>query len=68
MGITIEKLEGETIGHVQPSKEEVTVEYFIDPAEEKRVLWKIDRAVMPLMFVVFFFQCKLLRLLQAHVR
>lgn len=30
----------------------------IDPVEEKKVLRKIDRVVMPLMFVVFFFQCR----------
>lgn len=33
------------------------VEYFIDPAEEKKVVWKIDRVIMSLMFVGFFFQC-----------
>ncbi|KKA24965.1 Major facilitator superfamily transporter [Rasamsonia emersonii CBS 393.64] len=36
---------------------EVTMEsLIIDPVEEKKVLRKIDRVVMPLMFVVFFFQ------------
>lgn len=38
---------------------EVTMEsLIIDPVEEKKVLRKIDRVVMPLMFVVFFFQCR----------
>lgn len=41
---------------VQTSEDDGTVAYAIDPAEEKRVLRKIDRRVMPLMFLVFFFQ------------
>ena len=39
---------------VQP----VAVEYFIRPEEERKVLWKIDRVVMPAMMIVLFFQCK----------
>jgi hypothetical protein len=38
--------------------DEGSVEYLIDPEEEKRVIWKIDRAIMPLMFAIFFFQCQ----------
>jgi hypothetical protein len=30
----------------------------IDPAEEKKVVRKIDRVVLPLMCTVYFFQCK----------
>lgn len=30
----------------------------IDPAEEKRVLAKLDRVILPLMALVYFFQCK----------
>jgi tRNA A58 N-methylase Trm61 len=30
----------------------------IDLEEERRVLRKIDRVILPLMCVVFFFQCK----------
>ncbi|KAH8817061.1 major facilitator superfamily domain-containing protein [Xylogone sp. PMI_703] len=35
---------------------EAAVEYFIDPEEDRRVLWKIDRVVMPIMMIVLFFQ------------
>ena len=37
---------------------EGSAEYYIDPQEDRRVLWKIDRVVMPIMMVVLFFQCK----------
>lgn len=44
----------------QPStvEDEVEVEYYIDPVEERKVLWKIDRTIMPILFITFFFQCK----------
>lgn len=29
----------------------------IDPAEEKNVLKKLDRVILPLMALVYFFQC-----------
>lgn len=31
--------------------------YVIDPVEEKRVVTKLDCAIMPLMALVYFFQC-----------
>ncbi|KAJ5611390.1 hypothetical protein N7510_008109 [Penicillium lagena] len=34
----------------------VAGEYFISPEEDRKVLWKIDRVVMPAMMVVLFFQ------------
>lgn len=44
---------------IQPQAvDEGSVEYLIDPEEEKRVIRKIDRALMPLMFAIFFFQCQ----------
>lgn len=32
--------------------------YSIDPAEERRVVRKLDMVIMPLMVLVYFFQCK----------
>lgn len=37
----------------------VAVEYSISPEEDRKVLWKIDRVVMPAMMAVLFFQCKI---------
>jgi hypothetical protein len=31
---------------------------YIDPAEEKALVKKLDRVIMPVMAVVYFFQCK----------
>lgn len=35
------------VGHVE-----------IHDVDERKVLWKIDRVILPLMCAVFFFQCK----------
>ena len=37
---------------------EGSVEYDIDPEEDRKVLRKIDWVVMPTMMIVLFFQCK----------
>lgn len=37
---------------------DAVVDNAIDPAMEKQVVRKIDRVVLPLMAVVYFFQCK----------
>ncbi len=37
---------------------EGSVEYSIDPEEEKKTLRKIDWVVMPTMMIVLFIQCK----------
>jgi hypothetical protein len=51
-----EKAPSET--YVQPQVvDEGSVEYLIDAQEEKRVLRKIDRTILPIMFAIFFFQC-----------
>ena len=39
------------------SLRDVSVEYLIDPAEERAVLRKIDFIIMPAMTFVYFFQC-----------
>jgi hypothetical protein len=31
---------------------------YIDPAEEKALVKKLDRVIMPVMAVVYFFQCE----------
>lgn len=36
----------------------LAVTYVIDPLEEKTVLRKLDRVILPLMALVYFFQCK----------
>jgi hypothetical protein len=43
-----EKLEGGLI-----------VTYHIDPKDERAVLRKLDRVILPLMALVYFFQCRL---------
>lgn len=48
---------------LDPAAEEIEREnnarfYSIDPAEEKRVVRKLDMVIMPLMVLVYFFQCK----------
>jgi hypothetical protein len=42
----------------QKGDSELVVAYEIDPAEEKVVLRKLDRVILPLMALVYFFQCK----------
>lgn len=32
--------------------------YDIDPKEESKVVWKLDCVIMPLMALVYFFQCQ----------
>lgn len=41
----------------EESKEDLVVAYHIDPEEEKAVLRKLDRVILPLMALVYFFQC-----------
>ena len=38
---------------------EGSVEYDIDPEEDRKVLKKIDWVVMPTMMLVLFFQCEM---------
>lgn len=38
--------------------DELAVAYVVDPEEEKQVLKKLDRVILPLMALVYFFQCK----------
>lgn len=38
--------------------DELAVAYHIEPEEEKRVLRKLDRVILPLMALIYFFQCK----------
>lgn len=50
-------------GILDPAAEEIEREnnarfYSIDPAEEKKVVRKLDMVIMPLMVLVYFFQCK----------
>jgi hypothetical protein len=51
------KLEISGLAPVEITAIEPAVEYFIEPEEDKKVLWKIDRVVMPIMMIVLFFQC-----------
>lgn len=37
--------------------EDSPIDLYIDPAEEKAVVKKLDRVIMPLMAIVYFFQC-----------
>ena len=37
----------------------LVVTYHIDPKDEKVVVRKLDRVILPLMALVYFFQCKL---------
>lgn len=46
----------EEIAEQKPS-DELRVSYVIDPEEEKRVVKKLDRVILPLMALVYFFQC-----------
>lgn len=39
---------------------DLVVAYQIDPADEKAVVRKLDRVILPLMALVYFFQCQLL--------
>lgn len=39
------------------SHKEPEPQYLIDPEDEKRVLSKLDRVILPLMALVYFFQC-----------
>lgn len=50
--------DGKDILEPSSSPELSSVEYVIDPAEEKAVLRKIDWIIMPAMTFVYFFQCK----------
>ncbi len=45
-------------GHGSVSSDRVSVEYLIDPAEERAVLRKIDWIILPAMTFVYFFQCE----------
>lgn len=38
--------------------DELAAAYHIEPEEEKRVIRKLDRVILPLMALIFFFQCK----------
>jgi len=37
---------------------ELAAAYHIEPEEEKRVIRKLDRTILPLMALIFFFQCR----------
>lgn len=37
----------------------VPEELFVDPEEEKALVKKLDRVIMPIMAIVYFFQCAL---------
>lgn len=39
-------------------KDTEPTDLFIDPAEEKAVVRKLDRVILPIMAVVYFFQCQ----------
>lgn len=32
--------------------------YAIDPQDEKKVVWKLDCVLMPLLALIYFFQCQ----------
>ena len=51
-------LEVENASPVKSEENELAVTYVIDPVEEKKVLRKLDRVILPLMALVYFFQCK----------
>ena len=42
----------------EKSGDELAVAYHIDPEEEKRVLRKLDCVILPLMALIYFFQCE----------
>lgn len=55
--VTSEKMGNE----IDPGAEEVENRpqiFSIDPDEERKVVRKLDAVIMPLMAVVYFFQCK----------
>lgn len=53
------KADAETIEISSEKKEtELAVTYQIDPEEEKLVRRKLDRVILPLMALIYFFQCK----------
>lgn len=47
----------EEVATPKPS-DELAVVYVVDPEEEKQVLKKLDRVILPLMALVYFFQCE----------
>lgn len=55
----ITRLEKSGLPPVEITALEPAVEYFISPEEDRKVLWKIDRVVMPIMMIVLFFQCEI---------
>lgn len=52
------KLEVTNVSLAEITVLEGAKEYYLTADEDRRVLWKIDRVVMPTMMVVLFFQCK----------
>lgn len=52
------KIEKSNLAPEQVAVLEGSVEYNIDPEEDRKVLRKIDWVVMPTMMIVLFFQCE----------
>lgn len=42
---------------VAAQKDGIPSEFYIDPVEERALVRKIDRTIMPVMAIVYFFQC-----------
>ena len=52
--------------NVDPKTRTEAPPYAIDPIDEKRVVRKLDRVILPLMAFVYFFQCYYTHLITSH--